>query len=306
MHKYKKEFIISSWILAGLIIAVASFYTVTPFRSFITDAYHSIFKRIISDRVLEEKGKSYSNITYCAPGDSRQTLDIFLPDRRGDSRVPLVIFIHGGGWRLGDKANREVAFYGESLLKNNIAIASINYRLAPAHTYPTQNDDIACAIKYLQNHASTYQFSDRWAIFGDSAGAQLGALAMTDKQINRPLVAFVGFYGPYDLSLQTTRSPHKDVDAISYTNHARDAQQASPINHPARQGAEYWLYHGTKDRIVSINQSQRFYTKLLDEGIPAHLTIVQNASHAFGSLSRPSSQEIRSTLTQSLVEILED
>ncbi|MFZ2494843.1 MAG: alpha/beta hydrolase [Candidatus Saccharimonadales bacterium] len=306
MYKHKKEAIIASIILSILGITIILYFTVNAFRIIVQDAYHSIFKVVISDRVLKREGEVFSNLIYCQPGTTHQTLDLFLPDRTAAERVPLVVFLHGGGWRTGDKANREVSFYGESLLHSGIAVASINYRLAPQYTYPTQDKDVACALSYLHEHASHYQLNDKWALFGDSAGAQLAADAMADSTINQSLVAFIGFYGPYDLSLQTNRQPKKDIDAIIYTNKSRDVASASPIHKTGKKDAYYLLYHGSKDRIVPPVQSRLFYDALRTSGISAKLTIVQNASHSFGSLSRPSSQEIRKDITANLVDLLKN
>lgn len=304
MYKHKKEAIIASIILSILGITIILYFTVNAFRIIVQDAYHSIFKVVISDRVLKREGEVFSNLIYCQPGTTHQTLDLFLPDRTAAERVPLVVFLHGGGWRTGDKANREVSFYGESLLHSGIAVASINYRLAPQYTYPTQDKDVACALSYLHEHASHYQLGDKWALFGDSAGAQLAANAMADPDINIHLVAFVGFYGPYDLSTQINRQPRKDSDAITYTNHARDQSIASPLYRSGKKTAQYFLYHGAKDRTVPISQSKAFYNKLLSDGIAAEFITVQGASHSFNSLSRPSSQEIRKIITANMIELL--
>lgn len=306
MLKHKKYFAVIYSCIGLFLIIVIAFYTVDSFRTTILDTYYSVFKSVISDKALKSEGEIFSDITYCSPGDASHKLDLVLPERSTTARAPLVIFIHGGGWRVGDKANAEVSFYSESLLQNGIAIASINYRLAPKHTYPAQNNDIACAITYLRTHAPTYQLNDKWALFGDSAGAQLAADAMADSTINQSLVAFIGFYGPYDLSLQTNRQPKKDIDAIIYTNKSRDVASASPIHKTGKKDAYYLLYHGSKDRIVPPVQSRLFYDALRTSGISAKLTIVQNASHSFGSLSRPSSQEIRKDITANLVDLLKN
>ncbi|MGB3023473.1 MAG: alpha/beta hydrolase [Candidatus Saccharimonadales bacterium] len=304
MHKHKRELVVSSLILGVMVILIVSYLLVPALKQVANDAYHSVFKIIISDRILDKQGEIYSDIAYCGTTDSQQTLDLFMPDTGDQSQVPLVIFIHGGGWHTGDKANREVAFYGESLLKQGIAVASVNYRLTPEFTSPVQQDDIACAVRYLRDNAARYQLSDRWGMFGDSAGAQLGAVTVSDGSLRGVFRAFVGFYGPYDLSQQINRRPRPDADALRYTNNGRDVSVASPINLPAAHSVRYLLVHGDRDTIVPPQQSQQFFDKLRREGVSSELLMVRGASHSFTPRSQPSSTVIRNRVTQFYSDVL--
>lgn len=303
-HK-NNELLIASIVLGVLAVAFVVFQTVPALRLVMYDAYSTVFKQLISDRVLKESSSITSNVPYCDSRSPQQTLDIYTPAHATNERLPLVIFIHGGGWKTGDKANYEVTYYGEPLLRNGISVASLNYRLAPQYTYPSPNNDIACALTYLRTHAEQHHMStDRWGIFGDSAGAQLGALAMTNPDINAPLKAFVGLYGPYDLGQQINRQSRSDRDAWVYTNRGQHEYEASPVYAAPKKSARYMLYHGSKDRIVPIAQSEQYTEKLRRDGIDVQYVTVQNAGHAFGPRTVPSNQKIREQITRFYLESL--
>lgn len=295
-QKYTIQFIVSLILVSGFLIGVILFFTIDSFRFRILDAYNSVFKVIVIDRELGKVSKIYSNIPYCNSDDPRQTLDIYLPkeSRPAPARSPhLVLFIHGGGWRAGDKSNDIVATYGNEFLRSGYALATINYRLYPAVTYPEPNNDISCAISYLQKNARKYGVSsEQWAIVGDSAGAHLAAYAMTDKKSSEPLKLFIGFYGPYNLVDQIYQSKMSDGNAWDYTNKGIDAEQASPVYREPKVDATYLLLHGEQDTIVEISQSEQFYEILLSQQIDAKLIEVKNAKHYFGFNASPNVKSI--------------
>lgn len=122
------------------------------------------------------------NIPYAeiAGADRRLTsLDIYAP-RKGKNH-PVVVWIHGGGWAIGDKGwvgHKPGLFTGEGYL-----LVSINYRLAPAVTHPTYVQDVAAAIAWVHRHIKEYGGNpDCILLIGHSAGAHLAALVATDER----------------------------------------------------------------------------------------------------------------------------
>ena len=118
-----------------------------------------------------------SDIPYCA-GQDKQKFDLYTPINSllntHTTPYPLVIYIHGGGWHKGDKRNSLLDYYGSSLTAAGFAVASVNYRLAPKYHYPTQNNDVACAIDTIAKLASSYDIdTNNVILFGDSAGGLL-------------------------------------------------------------------------------------------------------------------------------------
>jgi acetyl esterase/lipase len=300
-NKQKNKPIVSITLLAiamGLLIA---FFTIDMVRFAVYDAYNSVFKVVITDRVLRDEAQVYSNLPYCETDNPRQTLDIYVPQVTSERPMKLVIFIHGGGWRAGDKSSSLMTYHSEAFLKNGIAVASLNYRLYPEVTYPEPNEDIACALRYLKAEAHNYDIStNKWTLFGDSAGAQLGAYAMSDPTVSQPVKLFVGFYGPYSLVDQINRQPNRDNEAWNYTNKGKSARDASPLFRDMKKDATYMLFHGSKDRVVNISQSQNFYDKLTSNQINSIFTPVNNAGHYFSPRSKPTASNIKQSILRSI------
>ena len=101
-------------------------------------------------------------------------MDLYLPDD-GAAAHPTVMFIHGGGWKAGDKDHARQM--GPRLARSGYAVASINYRLLPEGVFPNDLADCVCALAYLRAHAEEYAIDpERIAVMGYSAGAHLASL----------------------------------------------------------------------------------------------------------------------------------
>ena len=111
-------------------------------------------------------------------GDKLQALDYWA----GSSRdAPLVVFVHGGGWKRGDKQMMDDSAKLSDWQGKGYAVASVNYRLVPQNTVEDEAADVAHAVAYLKNHAQTLGFDpSRIVLIGHSAGAHLVALVGTD------------------------------------------------------------------------------------------------------------------------------
>lgn len=112
-----------------------------------------------------------------AYGDhAQQTLDHYRP---ADIRqAPVMIYIHGGGWRVGDK--KAVGSKAEFFCRKGWAFVSVNYRLLPAGQHPANVNDVAAAISWVHDHAAELGIDDRLLfVMGHSAGAHLASLVAT-------------------------------------------------------------------------------------------------------------------------------
>lgn len=115
--------------------------------------------------------------------DPLQKLDFW---KATTANAPLIIFVHGGGWKRGDKGNATGQFKAPHYLAQGYAFASINYRLVPDATVEQQAADVASAVAYFRkNSASLGIDSKRIVLMGHSAGAHLSALVGTDPQYLR-------------------------------------------------------------------------------------------------------------------------
>ncbi|HEY5209216.1 MAG TPA: alpha/beta hydrolase [Stellaceae bacterium] len=106
--------------------------------------------------------------------DERNRLDLFLP-AAGGKDLPVLIYLHGGGFVGGDKKSPAFPYYDNVMLwavRNGMAGVNMTYRLAPAHKWPSGNEDIANAIRWIQKHAAAHGMNpSRIFLMGQSAGA---------------------------------------------------------------------------------------------------------------------------------------
>ncbi len=159
-------------------------------------------------RAAREKGSAVSGPLVRLEQAQQRTIEanglrvpvrLLVPDRVDG----VYLYIHGGGWVLGAADGQDVSLW-EAATTANVAVISVEYRLAPEHAYPAGNDDCEAAATWLVEHASAEFGTDRLVIGGGSAGGHLAAatlLRMRDRH------AFTGFaaanlvFGVYDLSM---------------------------------------------------------------------------------------------------------
>lgn len=241
------------------------------------------------------------DIAYVPGGGPSQTLDLYLPDSGGKS-VPLVIFVHGGGWHSGSKSPSPAAFLAE----HGYAVAALNYRLSQEAPFPAQIDDCRAALKFLRAGASTYHLqADHVCAWGGSAGGHLvslmGTAAAADFSTNPATVADIGKvdpslqvqcvidnYGPADFTqIMGGKALKKDNSAIkllgpttSEDDLMSKAKWASPITYVRSDNPPFLIQHGDADKTVPVEQSKEFAEALKKAGVETTLTIMPGAGHA--------------------------
>ena len=132
-----------------------------------------IVKPILPEGVLAEKEIVYATLPETTYGKRVLHLDLFRPGKPG--KYPAVLFIHGGGWRSGNKS-MDIPLAQQIAAKGYVT-ASVEYRLSPEALYPAAVYDIKAAIRFLRANAAKYNIDpDKIAITGSSAGGQLAAL----------------------------------------------------------------------------------------------------------------------------------
>jgi len=234
--------------------------------------------------VQARDGQVLRDIPYVEKGEQRQRLDLYLPEN-GRKR-PLVIWIHGGAWRGGDKAPCPA----DLLTKRGYAVACINYRLSQHALFPAQIEDCRAAVRWLRAHAETYGLDpDRIGAWGASAGGHLAALLGTTeggvrvvcdlcgpKDLVR-LVHQVEAGGPLD-----PRRPDSPASLLLggvWPANAEESARASPIMNVSPGDAPTFILHGDKDPIVPVEQSRSFFKALKDAGVEAQLQVLPGAGH---------------------------
>lgn len=278
----------------------ASLTVVSPTESFISPTETAENLQPTSEANLqntplpEQKEKSYLDISYCDSGDSAQKMDIYYPTSQS-SAMPLLVYIHGGGWVEGDKASGESNTFFNELLDRGYVIISLNYRLAPQHPFPAQIQDVKCAIRFIRSHASEYGIDpQRIGAFGSSAGGHLAALlgvtSVEDgfdegKYLDQSsrVNAVVDLFGLTDLNEYPWGGPGTAI-ALTFGDHPKPSEAytlGSPVTYVSKDDPPFLIIHGDKDDTVPIQQSESFYENLRTNGVPVQFLVVKNAGHGF-------------------------
>ena len=251
---------------------------------------------------------AHRDLAYVEGGHERQKLDLYLPkDARGP--LPVIIWVHGGGWQNGSKANAFPLRFG--CTAQGYAIASIGYRLTDTETFPSQIQDVKAAIRWLRAHAKNYRLApDRFAAWGSSAGGHLVALLGTTGDIkafdvgayrehSSRVQAVVDYYGPSDfLRFVTTSryemhgradSPESKLIGGTVSENKDKAATASPVTYVSKDDAPFLILHGAADPTVPINQSETLHAALVKVGATSTLHVLPGAKHGGPEFSSPES-----------------
>jgi len=210
-------------------------------------------------------------------GSDGPTLDLYGPERPEGPLRPVVLFIHGGGWRFGDKAN--VGEQPAAFVSRGYLFASTGYRLDPPVTPRDQGADIAAAIAWLHDHAPEHGGDgDRIFLIGHSAGAHLAALVATDGRLlarhgldPATLGGVVLLDGAgYDVPRQMAAARMPRLQRMYRDAFGDDPQaqrEASPIAHVAagKRYPRFLIFH-VGQRRDSRDQAEAFASRLRDVG----------------------------------------
>lgn len=297
--KYRKLTITAAVAAAVCLAMLAAFLFVKPFREALDNLYYELYSAFYVEPAVDDVASVRRNVAYCDTSSRFQKLDVYIP-YNSTGPVPAVVYIHGGGWSVGDKIGARIRTQGVEILRNKMALVSINYRLAPQATYPAQNQDVACALDYIRENGQNLGIdSENIGLWGDSAGGQLAAMAALDPQFKPFIKGVVEFYGTGDVWAQISHKPKADKWAVAYIGTANDkakAMQASPVNANLVGAPPFLLFHGTDDHVVPYNQSVTFQQRLQAAGVDATLQTVKHANHNFDKDSRPTEDQIMSDL----------
>jgi acetyl esterase/lipase len=245
--------------------------------------------------------KAHRDLAYVANGHERQKLDLFVPEMAGGP-LPLIIWIHGGGWQNGSKDGCPPLRNGYT--ERGYAVASINYRLSGHAVFPAQIEDCKAAIRWLRAHAEEYRLDpQRFGVWGSSAGGHLAALVGTSGDVkafdvgaNRDhssrVQAVCDYFGPTDFmafvttpgyeSHATAHSPEAKLLGGAVVKDPARAASANPITYVSPDDPAFLIVHGDKDPLVPINQSQLLYDGLKQAGVNVHFHTIKDAGHGQG------------------------
>jgi len=233
-------------------------------------------------------------------------LDLYLPETYHQS-LPIVIWLHGGGWMLGSRAGCPLA----TLALRGYAVASVSYRLSGLTSpvaFPAQLHDCKAAVRWLRSSAWRFGCDgDRIGVLGVSAGGHLAALLGTttdDPELEGELgvtgcssrvQAVVALFPATDLlALEQSDADHWRLKLVTLglldgrpSERPRLARSASPALHAKHDSAPFLIFHGRDDTLMPVDQSERLHAALSAVGAPSRLVVYDHLSHSDEALDHP-------------------
>ncbi len=237
-----------------------------------------------------------SNIPYVENGKERQVLDIYAPPNARD--LPVVFWIHGGGWQAGDKS--DVNLKPKWFMDQGYVFVSTNYRLLPDVDMGVLTRDVALSFGWVQKHIGEHGGNPkRVLVGGHSAGAQLAALLCTDerylKEVGASFEVLMGCVpvdgDTYDIPamIETAETRlrvhgfppptngHRQKFGLTPENH----KAFSPVTHvTAGKGIPPFLILHVADHPDTSIQAQRFGAVLKSAGIASRIFGAMETNHS--------------------------
>jgi len=229
---------------------------------------------------IPENVEAFKNVEYKNINGRSLQMDFYRP--KGMTKpAPLLVFIHGGGWRGGDRADYLV--YLTHFAKLGYVTATVSYRFLKEAPYPACVNDIMDAVHFIFQNGEKYNYDpDRICLIGGSAGSHLAMLAaygwkkqVTPSDTIPPIVekhkikAVVEIYGPTDFTTEYARN-HPTITgfmAHSYQEAPQLYVEASPITYVTKESPPTLILHGTRDMLVPISQAELLKHKMDSLGV---------------------------------------
>ncbi|HWR85217.1 MAG TPA: alpha/beta hydrolase [Rhodoglobus sp.] len=249
------------------------------------------------------------DVAYVPGGDELQKLDLCLPEQpatQGDRNVegvpptsvqprPAVILVHGGSWRRGEKDNVSWRAMCQWFARNGYIAASIDYRLAPAVSFPAPLEDVEAAVRWMRDPDRVERYGvdpERIGLFGASAGGHLVSLVGTsgegDWTSGTRVAAVVELSAPVDLHGPMNAEPLLESDILEFLG-CRDyadcpaAALASPAGQIDPTDPPFFVAHSTEE-FIPISQSDGFVAALRDAGVDTTYVTLEGRLHAASML----------------------
>ena len=234
------------------------------------------------------------DIAYQEPRNQRQMLDVYRPATA--KNLPVVVWVHGGGWRAGDKT--EIATKPLAFTRRGLVFISVNYRFVPEVAMDTLARDVAKSVRWVHDHAGRHGGDpNRIFLMGHSAGAQLAALLCTDDRFLKAEGLSLGILkgcvpvdgDTYDVPLQVATA------AARYKNLGQPAPKMgypekfgppdrqhdlSAVRHIApNKGIPPFLILHVADHLDTTAQAHRLWSELREVGVQAKVFGAEGTDH---------------------------
>jgi len=245
--------------------------------------------------IEEIKNIEYKNVN----GKSLQ-IDLYKP-RNLNKPAPLLVFVHGGGWKGGKRSDYLV--YLVDFAEKGYVTATVSYRLKNDSIYPACVQDVSDAMHWIFCNAGKYGYDpDRVAMIGGSAGGHLVLMTTYDfKEPSIPLdssylatrlhkvKAVVGIYGPVDMTTPYAQTQGLVTGFIGhpYSEKPELYWEASPAKYLRKDLPPTLIFQGTSDNLLPPSQSDTLKARLDRLGVPCEYNKLPLWPHAMDIALRP-------------------
>ncbi len=249
-------------------------------------------------RPVSDETKIIADLPFAKPGGVDLLIDLHLPE--GVENPPLVINIHGGSWKGGDRKRVKASW----LVKYGYAVASIEYRMSHEAVFPAQIHDCKGALRWLRSKQKEYGYNaDKVVVIGFSAGGHLATLLGTSHGVkalegttagnlnqSSAVQGIINYFGPVDFVQRSksqaskTEQPKGIVYQLlggSVTGNLEKARLASPVSHIGKGDPPVLIFHGENDKQVLPAQSQRLHEVYQSKGLESKLNIEPDKGHGW-------------------------
>ena len=217
------------------------------------------------------------------------TLDLIRPD---DDRteLPVVVYVHGGGWTGGDPQRQARDLY-HALALGGWATLAIRYPFTPHVTVEDQIATVRAAVRWVRAELPQHGVAPTSVVLvGGSAGGHLAAMAALTAEGDEQVAACVGIYGIYDMANRNRTRAHwhkirNEVMLASVEEQPERYRAVSPIDRVHDASPPFLIVHGTRDTLVPPAEGEQFVEVLRAAGRPVDDVPVLGAQHAFDALS---------------------
>jgi alpha-L-fucosidase 2 len=254
------------------------------------------------------------DIEFASVGSAKLALDAYVP-KTGRGPFPAIVWVHGGGFVSGDKAQFPRSLL-DPIFEAGFAMISLNYRLAPTNPFPACVDDVETGIRYIKEHAADLKVNPRkLVLMGESAGGLIVSVTGARAKPENRVAGVISLFGEHDLITRVQENPCimdgraepmpaggclspglKALLNVSAANPESMSiiRQASAVTYVRRDLPPYLLIHGTREFHVPYEQAVSMHDRMQRAGADCTLLSIIGGSHGTGGWEKlPQAKEYK-------------